>query len=135
MADLGIKIDTVAALRRPSEMNRPDPVAAALLAEMAGADAIVCRLQEDRRHIQDRDVELLRATLHSRMNLEMAATEEMLAIARGLLTNPDILIMDEPTSGLDPIQIIEIRRLIMDIGKTKTVFFSTHIMQEVEATL
>lgn len=87
MADLGIKIDTVAALRRPSEMNRPDPVAAALLAEMAGADAIVCRLQEDRRQIQERDLLLLRKTVQSKLILEMATSSEMVGIA--LEVRPD----------------------------------------------
>jgi pyridoxine 5-phosphate synthase len=67
----------------------PDPVTYALLAELGGADGITVHLREDRRHIQDRDVELLRATVRSRLNLEMAATEEMEAIA--LRIRPDLV--------------------------------------------
>ena len=87
MADLAVKIDTVAALRRAGDVNHPDPVAAALLAEMAGADAIVCRLQEDRRHIQERDLLLLRKTVQSKLILEMATSSEMVGIA--LEVRPD----------------------------------------------
>ncbi len=79
--DLGINIDHVATLRQVRRGRYPDPVHAALAAESAGADNITLHLREDRRHIQDRDVHTLRTLLQTRMNLEMAVTDEMLAIA------------------------------------------------------
>lgn len=78
---LGVNIDHVATLRQARRARAPDPVHAALAAEAAGADAITLHLREDRRHIQDRDVRALRPLLQTRMNLEMAVTDEMLAIA------------------------------------------------------
>lgn len=78
---LGVNIDHVATLRQARGTRYPEPIQAALVAEQAGADAITLHLREDRRHIQDRDVEILYDTLHTRMNLEMAATSEMLEIA------------------------------------------------------
>ena len=78
---LGINIDHVATVRQARRAQYPDPVHAALLAEQAGADSITVHLREDRRHIQDRDVRALRPLLQTRMNLEMALTEEMLGIA------------------------------------------------------
>ncbi len=81
MIELGVNIDHVATLRQVRGTSYPDPVRAALLAEGAGADAITLHLREDRRHIQDRDVETLRAQLGKRMNLESAVTREMLQIA------------------------------------------------------
>ena len=78
---LGINIDHVATLRQARGTDYPDPVAAALLAERAGADSITLHLREDRRHIQDRDVGALKEVMTTHMNLEMAATAEMLAIA------------------------------------------------------
>src|ERR1700744_6194678 len=78
---LGINIDHVATVRQARRAPYPDPVHAALLAEQAGADSIPVHLREDRRHIQDRDVRSLRPLLQTRMNLEMAVTEEMLSIA------------------------------------------------------
>lgn len=78
---LGVNIDHVATLRQARGTRYPDPVHAALLAEEAGADGITVHLREDRRHIQERDVRLLAQMLNTRMNLEMAITEEMLAFA------------------------------------------------------
>ncbi len=78
---LGVNIDHVASLRQARGTRYPEPLQAALIAEQAGADAITLHLREDRRHIQDRDVEILSDVLQTRMNLEMAATEEMRRIA------------------------------------------------------
>ncbi|WP_051415145.1 pyridoxine 5'-phosphate synthase [Marichromatium purpuratum] len=81
---LGVNIDHVATVRQARGTRYPEPIQAALVAEQAGADAITLHLREDRRHIQDRDVELLRGILQTRMNLEMAATAEMGEIAARL---------------------------------------------------
>nr|WP_024965414.1 pyridoxine 5'-phosphate synthase [Pantoea sp. IMH] len=78
---LGVNIDHVATLRNARGTQYPDPVQAAFVAEQAGADGITVHLREDRRHITDRDVQLLRQTIQTRMNLEMAVTDEMVAIA------------------------------------------------------
>lgn len=78
---LGVNIDHVATLRQARGGRAPDPLLAALVAEQWGADGITLHLREDRRHIQDRDVAAMRSALQTRMNLEMAATAEMLAIA------------------------------------------------------
>jgi pyridoxine 5-phosphate synthase len=78
---LGVNIDHVATLRQSRGTRYPEPIQAALAAEQAGADSITLHLREDRRHIQDRDVEMLIGILQTRMNLEMAVTDEMLAIA------------------------------------------------------
>lgn len=78
---LGVNIDHVATLRQARGGSSPDPVAAASIAEHNGADGITVHLREDRRHIQDRDLELLLRTVQTRINLEMAVTEEMVGIA------------------------------------------------------
>jgi pyridoxine 5-phosphate synthase len=78
---LGVNIDHIATIRQARRTVEPDPVAAAALAELAGADGITVHLREDRRHIQDRDVRLLRQTVRTHLNLEMAATDDMVSIA------------------------------------------------------
>jgi len=78
---LGVNIDHVATLREARGTNYPEPVHAALMVEQAGADSITIHLREDRRHINDRDVALIRSTLQTKLNLEMAVTDEMIAIA------------------------------------------------------
>ncbi len=81
MPTLGVNIDHVATIRQARRANEPDPLLAALLAELGGADGITTHLREDRRHIQERDVRVLRQTVQTHLNLEMAATPEMVAIA------------------------------------------------------
>lgn len=81
MTRLGVNIDHVATLRQARGVKYPDPVTAAALVEMAGAHGIVVHLREDRRHIQDRDVHILMETIKTKLNLEMAATPEMVKIA------------------------------------------------------
>ncbi len=89
MARLSVNVDHVATVRQARLSTEPDPVAAALNAELAGADGITAHLREDRRHIQDRDIQLLRKTVKTCLNLEMAATSEMLEIA--LEVKPDMV--------------------------------------------
>ncbi len=81
---LGVNIDHVATLRQARGTLYPEPVQAALVAEQAGADGITAHLREDRRHIQDRDLFLLKEMIHTRLNMEMAVTDEMVAIATEL---------------------------------------------------
>jgi pyridoxine 5-phosphate synthase len=81
MPELGVNIDHVATLRQARKTYEPDPVAAATLAELGGADAITIHLREDRRHIQDRDVRLLRETVTIKLNLELSVAEEIVGIA------------------------------------------------------
>ncbi|MGD1900936.1 MAG: pyridoxine 5'-phosphate synthase [Geitlerinemataceae cyanobacterium] len=84
MLTLGVNIDHIATIRQARQTTEPDPIAGAVLAELGGADGITAHLREDRRHMQDRDLYLLRKTVSTHLNLEMAATNEMLAIALDL---------------------------------------------------
>ena len=92
---LGVNIDHVATLRQARGTNYPDPVTAALIAEKSGADSITLHLREDRRHIQDRDVYALKEAMQTHMNLEMAMTEEMLAVAMGVLPSDCCLVPEK----------------------------------------
>ncbi|MBI5191658.1 MAG: pyridoxine 5'-phosphate synthase [Nitrospirae bacterium] len=89
MAKLGVNIDHVATVRQARRGVEPDPVHAAVLAELAGADGITIHLREDRRHIQDRDLRILRETVRTSLNLEMACSDEIIAIA--LEVRPDMV--------------------------------------------
>jgi pyridoxine 5-phosphate synthase len=84
MARLAVNVDHVATIRQARGIREPDPVLAAALAELAGAHGVICHLREDRRHIQDRDLRVLRETVKTKLNLEMAAVPEMVRIARSV---------------------------------------------------
>jgi pyridoxine 5-phosphate synthase len=106
MAGLAVKVDQIAALRAARQHQFPDPVAAAILAEMAGADGIIVHLRQDRRHIQDRDVRMLRNIVQSKLILEMASTSEMVGVALDI--KPDLVTLipekreeDAAQGGLD----------------------------------
>ncbi len=96
MTKLGVNIDHVATIRQARRALEPDPVAAAVLAEQAGAHGITVHLRGDRRHITDRDVRLLREVVKTRLNLEMAATSEMLALAREFRPDTVTLVPESP---------------------------------------
>ena len=95
MIRLGVNIDHVATLRQARRAKEPDPVAAAVLAELGGADSITVHLREDRRHIQDRDVYLLRETVRTRLNLEMACSDEIIAVALKVLPDEVTLVPEK----------------------------------------
>jgi pyridoxine 5-phosphate synthase len=96
---LGVNIDHIATIRQARGVNYPSPIEAALLCERSGADSITLHLREDRRHIQDIDVEILREKLATKMNLEMAATDEMIAIA-GKIKPQDCCLVPEKREEL-----------------------------------
>ncbi len=134
---LGVNVDHVATVREARKTFEPDPVIAAALAILGGADGITVHLREDRRHIHDRDLRLLRETVQCELNLEMAATEEMIRIA--LEVNPDMVTIvpekrQELTTegGLD--MTAQKERLknaigkIHDSGTPVSLFINPHIM-------
>ncbi|GAA6619705.1 pyridoxine 5'-phosphate synthase [Scytonema sp. NUACC26] len=119
MATLGVNIDHIATIRQARRTVEPDPVAAAVLAELGGADGITVHLREDRRHIQERDVRILRQTVRTHLNLEMAATDEMVAIALDI--KPDYVTLvpekrEEVTTegGLDIVGQIDRMKAVTD---------------------
>jgi pyridoxine 5-phosphate synthase len=112
MTKLAVNIDHIATLREARKTNEPDPVAAAVVAELAGADGITVHLRSDRRHIQDRDVELLRETVKTRLNLEMASSDEMVRIALEIKPDTVTLVPEFPgeittQGGLDCVRNFE----------------------------
>jgi len=112
---LGVNIDHIATLRQARKTRYPSPVEAALMAETAGADSITLHLREDRRHIQDADVAILRQCLKTKMNLEMAVTDEMLAIATA--TQPqDVCLVPERREELTTEGGLDVKRQVPRIG-------------------
>ena len=112
MLHLGVNVDHVATLRQARRTTYPDPLFAALIAEQAGADSITIHLREDRRHIQDRDVRMCKDALQTRLNLEMAATDEMVRIALEVRPADCCLVPEKRTEvttegGLDVIGQLE----------------------------
>ena len=106
MTLLSVNIDHIATIREARRTNEPDPVAAAAMCELAGAHGITVHLRGDRRHIQHRDVKILRETAKTKLNIEMAATEEMLGIALDVIPDQVTLVPELPgeittTGGLD----------------------------------
>ncbi|MGW8179020.1 MAG: pyridoxine 5'-phosphate synthase [bacterium] len=143
MTTLGVNIDHIATIRQARRALEPDPVAAAVLAEIAGADGITVHLRSDRRHIQDRDVRLLRDTIVTRLNIEMAATKEMVELALGF--NPDTvtLVPESPEEittegGLDVIgHRDEIAAAIeaLKAGQIEVSLFIDPQLEQIEATV
>ena len=136
---LGVNIDHVATLRQARGTRYPDPVKAALDAEEAGADGITLHLREDRRHIQERDVRLLRDLLQTRMNLEVALTAEMLAFAQEIRPAHVCLVperREELTTegGLDVVgQVQRIRDAIAALPASEVSLFIDPELQQIQA--
>lgn len=142
MVSLGVNIDHVATIRNARGGQEPDPVSAAAIAELAGADAITVHLREDRRHIKDRDVEILKQTINTRLNLEMAATQEMQEIALNTMPYSVTLVPEKrqeltTEGGLDVISNFEhlkpyVQKLV-DSGIIVSLFIDADLKQ-VEAS-
>jgi pyridoxine 5-phosphate synthase len=140
---LGVNIDHVATLRQVRRAAYPDPLLAALVAEQSGADSITLHLREDRRHIQDHDVERMRAALQTRMNLEMAATDSMLAVARRVRPQDVCLVPEKRTEittegGLDAAsQLPRLREICASLaeGGSRVSLFIDPEAAQLEAAL
>jgi pyridoxine 5-phosphate synthase len=139
---LGVNIDHVATLRQARRAPEPDPVHAAVLAELGGAHGITVHLRSDRRHIQDRDVEILRQVVRTRLNLEMAATQEMLRLALTVKPDQATLVperLDELTTegGLDvvlnSVQLRPVVKTLTEGGIAVSLFVDPDLEQVKEA--
>jgi pyridoxine 5-phosphate synthase len=135
---LGVNIDHVATLRQARGTQYPNPLQAALLAEQSGADSITAHLREDRRHIQDRDIELLKEMLQTKLNLEMAVSDEMVAIARRIKPQACCLVPERrqeltTEGGLDVAAAIKRLRAtcqaLADVGTEVSLFIDPEMSQ------
>ena len=135
---LGVNIDHIATIREARKTTEPDPVAAAVLAELAGADGITIHIRGDRRHIQDRDVRMLRETVKTRLNVEMAATTDMIKFITSIKPDTATLVperREEITTegGLDvALNAAHIQRtvtLLQDAGVTVSLFIDPDLDQ------
>jgi pyridoxine 5-phosphate synthase len=138
MPRLGVNIDHIATVRQARLTNEPDPVHAAVLAEMGGADGITVHLREDRRHIQDRDLRLLRQTIRVGMNFEMAVTDEMTQIALEVMPEQVTLVPEKreeltTEGGLDIIgqrdRVAACANRLQDAGIRVSLFIDPHEAQ------
>lgn len=138
MIGLGVNIDHIATLRQQRGTPYPDPVQAAIEAEQAGADIITAHLREDRRHIQDRDVELIRRSITARFNLEMAVTDEMVQIARRIRPQDCCLVPERrqeltTEGGLDVVQhrkrLTDVCAALKDAGIRVSLFVDADAAQ------
>ena len=135
---LGVNIDHVATVRQARQVREPEPVTAALLAELAGADGITVHLRGDRRHIQERDLDLLKEVLSVKLNIEMAATREMVAIARRVKPAQVTLVPERPNElttagGLDVVrhadQLKNTVARLREVGIQVSLFIDTDLKQ------
>src|SRR5205809_5645006 len=140
---LGVNIDHVATLRQARKTRYPDPVEAVYAAENAGADGITVHLREDRRHIRERDVEIIKAVMLTRLNLEMAVTDEMLAYAEKVMPEHCCLVPEKreeltTEGGLDVIaqeeKILEATKHLKQLGIEVSLFIDPDIKQ-IEAAI
>ena len=135
MIELGVNIDHVATVRQARRTYEPDPVWAAVEAHLGGADGITVHLREDRRHIQDQDVRRLRELTHIKLNLEMAATDEMVAIACELKPEMAMLVPEgrhEVTTegGLDIVsQLKPLRAAVARLAADEQIRRATHCVR------
>jgi pyridoxine 5-phosphate synthase len=139
---LGLNIDHIATIRQARRAREPEPVTAALIAELAGAEGITVHLRGDRRHIQDRDVELLRQVVATKLNIEMAATREMAEMACRVKPDQVTLVPERPeevttTGGLDVLQHGEAIRSAVSAcraGGIRVSLFVDAVPKQVEAS-